>query len=201
MVCILFGSLGLGASALGQGLAVGFSQPSFEARVGEATFIRVELSSTLPVGLFSYGVRLVFDPAEVLRVTPAGVNVPAELDFNGVRGPGALRQVGPGFAAVKGTVDFAADPVRYYSGVVLATFAVTPLRMEDCALSLELFRTLGPDEQVFVGGDGTKLDDTLRFGSARLWVVPEPSAAVLWLAGLTLVCVRRAREGGRGGLP
>lgn len=137
-------------------------------------------------GVVSYGVSLGFDPS-VFRVDPGSLHVPPELDFNGIVGPGALREVGPGYAAIKGTVDLLTANLVRYDASLIAVFGLVPLRREiglSGSLSLDLYRTLGPGESVFVGGDGSVYDSQLSFGTATFTFVPEPSATHLFGLGI-----------------
>jgi len=191
----VFLGLLLGAvSAWADEVLVGFEQVSYLAILGETVPVRIEIKSTLPVGLFSYGLRLVYAP-EMGRVESVnGIYVPAELDFDGVMGPGARREVGDGFGAVKGTVDFFADPAKFYTGKLLAAFDLTCEHAGDYLLELELYRTIGPTETVFVAGDGISLDEMLEWGTATIVVIPEVKPALLLVLGLGCLWALRRRR-------
>lgn len=181
------------SSGLTDVLPVGFERLGYVAGLGEIIPVRVELKSTLPVGLFSYGLRLVYAPELGGVVDVTAISAPAELDFDGVAGPGARKEVGAGFGAIKGTVDFFADPARFYSGTLLATFNVSCNRLGDYLLALELYRTLGPTESVFVSGEGVSLDELLEWGTATLTVIPEPRTVVFLMLGIGCVWLLRFR--------
>lgn len=168
--------------ALGQELAVRFSQSEYTAIPGAPFPVTVQLNGAIAAGLFSFGVKLVYDPQMGRVVDEASIQVPPQLDFNGVAGPAAFRAVGDGFAGVKGTVDALANPPQSYFGSVLAVFYLTGYSLGDDALRLEPFNTLGPSESIFVSGDGHVLDPFLHFEPAQLHFVPEPSS--LYLLGL-----------------
>jgi hypothetical protein len=178
-------------SAWGQGVKIRFNQAEYTARPSESVSLGVELESALSEGLFSYGVLLVYDPVMGGVVDAASILVPPALNFDGVRGPGAFKQIGSGTAGVKGTVDFFAQSAEYYTGTALATFTVTPETPGEYQLMLKLFNTLGPTESIFVAGDGSKLDDQIGFSEARLVVIPEPGCWALLVLGGTLMLSRR----------
>ena len=84
----------------------------YDVMPGETFDIRVFLDAddsvpgeqSLPNGLFSYGVKLEFDPAKLALVGPEAIRVPEALNFNGFS-MGAARQVGDGYGGVKGNID------------------------------------------------------------------------------------------------
>ena len=49
--------------------------------------------------------------------------------------------------------------------------------------ALDFFRTLGPNETLFVDGQGRSLDGQITFDSAEIEVVPEPEILNLVLVG------------------
>lgn len=85
-----------------------------------------------------------------------------------------------GSVPVKGTVDFNAINARY-KGALLTTFTLKNKAApgQTYVLTLDLFRTLGPTESVFVDGAGVNLDPSISFQSVEVMVVPEPSVAAL----------------------
>ncbi|MDH7503458.1 MAG: hypothetical protein QHJ82_12210 [Verrucomicrobiota bacterium] len=174
---------------------IGFDAARYQALLGETIPVRIELKSTLPVGLFSYGLRLVYAPELGGVGGVSAISVPPELDFDGVLGPGARKEAGAGFGAVKGTVDFFASPARFYSGNLLAVFDLTCVRLGEYVLGLEIHRTIGPTETVFVRGDGVPLDDFVRFGTATLTVIPENRTGCLLLGGMIVLAVARLKLG------
>jgi hypothetical protein len=193
-VGILLFSLAMPGMAHGQGFIVGFTQSVYEVEAGRLVTVPVEFKSTLPVGIFSYGIRFLHDPADAPFLSDLAVQVPVELDFDGVNGSGAAKYFGPAWGGVKGTVDFDANPIQYYTGTLLAVFQWTPAKPGTFALTLEILRTLGPTEQVFVAGDGSVLDSQLQFGSAHVIVIPEPSPLLLLgLGAVAIVCRVRNR--------
>lgn len=169
----------------GQGFVdVQFDRADYSVVPSSLTAVTIELGSAIPEGLFSYGVRLVYDSILGRMVNENDIFVPPPLNYNGAHGVGAIRAVGEGFAAVKGTVDALAIPAVYYVGTELVTFNILALTPGDYTVSLELYRTLGPTESVFVSGTGAVLDSQLRFGTAVIHVVPEPACSVLAGGGL-----------------
>jgi len=182
--------LGAAVSLLAEEVVVGFDRPLYVAQLNVPFRVGVEVQSTAPVGFFSFGVRLIFSPQMGQVPNQDLIYTPADLDYNGVLGRGALRETGDGYAAVKGTVDVFADPIRYYSGRSLAEFVLNCVNPGDYQLRLEIFRTLGPAEQVFIDATGLALDEQLRFATAQVVVIPEPAAVTLFVVGLGLICLR-----------
>ena len=96
----------------------------------------------------------------------------------------------PGFAGVKGNIDQNLNPLVPYESPLLATMVITNLASapDSYPLQLDFFETLGANEQFYVDGAGTVLDDLIQFGSARVVVIPEPpSYALLIIAILALI--------------
>jgi len=137
-------------------------------------------------GLFSYGVLLSY-PANLLTVAGLGdIQLPRELDFNGPNGAGASREVGVGYAAVKGTVDFLGATVNPYRGELLATFrldSVNPFQAASGRLEVSIYRTLGDSESVFVTGAGGVLDKGAVLTGGTFAMIPEPGALALLVLG------------------
>jgi hypothetical protein len=190
----------------GQGsFGVRFDSSSYTTQPGGTIPVSVVIDPAPGNGLFSYGVSVNFDPARAL-VELVGIEVPPELDFNGVAAGGALRAVADGVASVKGTVDFSVLPIPAYKGSLLASFLVTDrlgVAGSSTPLGLSLFRTLGPGETIFVDGSGRALDDKILFGSATITVIPEPGVLSLLLfgciGGSCRFCLRASRAGRAAG--
>jgi hypothetical protein len=162
----------------------------YEVTPGETFDIRVHLDADdgvpgdqkLLYGLFSYGVKLEFDPEKLALVGSDAIRVPDALNFNGFSA-GAARQLGDGFAGVKGNI----DQVRFepYEESWIASFVVRDISGGGTyAVKLSPHRTLGPSEQLFLDGVGEVLDARLQFATAQIVAVPEPSMAWMFLAGL-----------------
>lgn len=152
-------------------------------------------------GIASYGVTLKFD-ADSFDVGRPGIEIPAGLDFNGFAGPGALTEIGPGFVSVKGTVDFLSQAVVRYDAPLVVSIILAPkdaLPGETTVLSLEPYYTAGPNEALFVDGDGRVLDPDIVFGSATVEFIPEPSPATLLALGFALLAAhhRQPKEAAR----
>jgi len=135
-------------------------------------------------GLFSFGIRVTF-PDNLLRLDgPAAIRLPAELDFNGPFGSGALRSIEPGVASFKGTVDLSTLTLRPFTGDILATVhfvAKDPNQTGTGQLGLEPYRTLGDTESIFVTSSGQVLDGQASFVGGQFTVIPEPGTG--WLLG------------------
>lgn len=177
-------------AATGQGtFRVHFDQSAYSVIPGGTVSVGVLLDPVPEEGLFSYGLKIAFDQTRARVESASSVSIPPPLDFNGVLGPGAIRSIEDGSVAIKGTVDFFILPPLPYDGALLAIVLLKDLGGEmgaEYSLALELYRTLGESESVFVDGLGTTLDSSLLFGTALVHVIPEPTA--LMLAGVALVC-------------
>ena len=145
---------------------VGFEQATYEVSPGETFPVRVLISPAPPNGLFSYGVRLLVNETNGVVPQNSSLQPSTPLNFNGVLGAPALKQIQPGSAAIKGTVDFFAVPVVPFSNAFLVTFLVTDRGGDSYPLRLDFFNTLGPTEQIFVDGKGNVLDAQIEFAGA-----------------------------------
>ena len=184
-----------------QELRVDFERPTYQTAVGVPISIRTHLDSPVASGLFSYGVRLVFDAQAGGLITESGIIAPAPLNFNGVQGSGAFKVIDEGFAGVKGTVDVFADPQVYFTETEFVVFDMRFSKEGEYVLDLDTFRTLGPTESIFVTGDGAVLDDMISFGTATVTVVPEPGTVVLLILGACALRLGRRRRAPGLGAP
>src|SRR5262245_37049446 len=126
LLCLLtFACLGT-SFVFGQ-VNVRFDQPRYDISPQETFSAKILIDPVPASGLSSFGVKLSFDPGNAAVAGLASVSVPAELDFNGVAGDGAVKVTGPGFAATKGTINFFSPGLQPYAGPLLATFAVSDL--------------------------------------------------------------------------
>jgi len=144
-----------------------FNQQNYVVQPGGTFEVQVLIAPVPVSGLFSFGVKLLVDPAAA-RINGASAIVVSEpFSYDGPRAAFPVTADGEGFAAVKGTTDFF-DPARpVFMETVLATFILTDLGGPDTyVLQLESFNTLGATEQVFVDGGGVVLDQRLIFGDA-----------------------------------
>ncbi len=189
---ILLATSSVGADAVN----VGFDQASYQVAPGQAYSVNVVLPA-LPNGLFSYGIRLILPAGKALAAASDSVVVPAPLNFNGTAGAGALKEIGADALGVKGTVDFETIAASYH-GTLLATFNLQNVAAagQTYSLSLDLFRTLGATETLFVDGAGVPLDQSIALGSALVVVIPEPST--LSLLALPLLVRMAGRMVGKG---
>jgi hypothetical protein len=155
-------------------IGVDFTQTQFAVPAGERIEVTVEIGLADGQELFSYGVRLVVGGRAVVVTSVA---VPAELDFTAFR-PGATVDLSPGVHGVKGNTRFTGQEFAGYSGTWLATFTLIGIEPGQVDLGLEIFRTVGSSEDVFVATDGTVLDDEIAFGSASLTVAAAPALEI-----------------------
>jgi hypothetical protein len=158
----------------------------------------VDGDQPIPVGLYSYGVKMSFNPTKGDVDSLTDVVVPSEMDYFGLN-PGALVGIAPpGEVAVHANVnqDITMD-LEGYDGVLLFTVTLTNLAsaVDSYPLLLDFSRDLGINEDFFVDHNGTTLDPSIMFISSRVLVIPEPSTAALALFSLlSLAAWRRFRR-------
>ena len=164
------------STALAQpSFAVRFDRERYDINPGE-TFAAQLLIDPVPTsGLFSFGVTVKFDATHSQVADASGITPVAPLDFNGVKGSGAIKSVAVDHAAAKGTVDFFQQPKEASQSALLATFLITDKSPGPYQLSAEFFNTLGPSEEIFVDGAGNVLDPQLTFGTALVNYRPQVS--------------------------
>lgn len=178
-------------------LFVALDQERYQAEpLGSSFRVRIVLSPVPAGGIVSYGVTLKFDFNAFDLVTPT-FEVPAELNFNGFDGPGAFQESGPGHVSVKGTVDLMSQAMVRYDAALIASIVLAPKNAEpgeSSVLTLEPFYTAGPEEALYVGGDGRVLDPNLIFRSAVVDFVPEPGVVSLLGLGAAVLARRKVRK-------
>lgn len=196
LCCLLIGlSLTAGAvpSAAQAAIRIHTELDRYEVMPGGVFDIQVYLDAddSLPGdqalldGLFSYGVRLDFDPGKLALAGPGAIRVPDALNFSGFSA-GASQQVGAGFAGVKGNIDQML--LVPYEQSLIASFRVQDISGGGTyEVALSPHRTLGPSEQLFVDGMGQVLDAQMQFATAQIVAVPEPSMVSMFLAGVGIV--------------
>ena len=101
LCCYCLASL---SSSHGQDLTLQFDQGNYVTAPGSPLSVGVRLDQAPAAGLFSYGVKLFFDPASSPVNGVGSISPAAALDFNGALGAGASKAVGSGFAGAKATV-------------------------------------------------------------------------------------------------
>ena len=158
-----------------KGVIIGFVEQEVFLVKGSARALHVEI--TYGAGdpandLFSYGVRAV--PSGLGDAKLEGISVPGELDYLGLRS-GALIDKSPGVMGVKGNAGVFQGP---YAGSLLATYNFRFPSAGEFVLKLDLFRTLGPGEDVFLAGDATRLDDLITFRPVTIRVVARPKITI-----------------------
>jgi hypothetical protein len=196
----LFLTAGASAPTAQAGFVIHAELDRYEVTPGEAFDIRVHLDADdglpgdqkLAYGLFSYGVKLEFDPDKLALVGPAAIQVPDALNFNGFSA-GAAQQIGDGFAGVKGNIDqLGFEP---YEESLIASFRARAISAgEVYEVKLAPHRTLGPSEQLFVDGAGQVLDAQMQFATTQILAVPEPSMVWMFLAGLGVLSYSAYRK-------
>lgn len=162
--------------------------------------VSIVLAPIPGAGIVSYGVTLKFD-ADAFELGRPGIEIPVGLNFNGFAGPGALVDSGPGFVSVKGTVDFLGQAIVRYDAPLVASIVLAPIHGDpgdSSVLTLEPYFTAGPNESLFVDGEGRVLDSDLVFRGATVEFIPEPGVPGLVGVGSLLLCASRRRPKKRG---
>lgn len=137
----------------------------------------IDFESSGFADLFSFGLRLVPESAAAGHVALAFVEVPEEIDHLGFQ-RGVLVDRSPLVMGVKGNVGFSGGLFTPYAGTSLARFGVVVHQAGTFTLGLDLFRTAGPNEDVFLAGDGAPLDDRITFGTTTVTVFALPEVRV-----------------------
>ena len=188
---------------------------TYEVRFGQTEYLAAEsagftsdiiIDPVPPGGLFSYGLAVEVQSASgiagVINLLPSDT-----LNFNGVKGAGAIVASITGGASARGTSDFFAVAKTNHTAGVIASFDAMSLPVDDYTLQLRPFRTLGQGEQLFIGGNCVVLDPDINFGSASLAIVEGfPEGELSLLEGLvpdrqTGLLLQRARLTNIGQLP
>jgi len=167
---------------------------TIEARISLDADPATDRDDGLMRGLFSFGAATDFDATKAQVGSVADIAAAARLDFFGFAA-GSFESVAAGFAGVKGNIDQLVNPLVPYGGTLLAKITFTNLATgpDSYPLGLDFFNTLGANEQLFLDGTGTVLDPQIRFRSARVVVIPEPTAGALWLlAAVACACWSRS---------
>lgn len=150
-------------------VSLGFDAQTYTVAPGQPLTVQVVIDheGRAPENLFSYGVRLL--PSGPGTATVSSIIVPDELDFDGFSA-GAQIDTDPAVLGAKGNINLAAD---FYTGSLIATYTISFDQPGVYDLGLALYRTLGPDEDVFVDGseEPVTLDELMTFGSARVVVI------------------------------
>lgn len=176
---------------MARGALVSFPRTDYTVAVGQSLDLDVEINfeaGDAASDLFSFGVRLVPVGGTPFALDSIAV-VPALDNFGIGGGANALIDPDPAVLGAKGNVINLQSP---YMGSLLVTYTVQFIAVGSFPISLDFFNTLGPTEQIFVGGNGQELDPTVTFGNTLVTVIPEPGIGGLLLVASTgLFCRRR----------
>jgi hypothetical protein len=174
LLAVVFGSTAWAQT----NFTIRFDQNQYFISPGQTFSVQVLIDPAPAHGLFSSGVELLLNSMNAQIADVSSIHTPAGLDFNAVRGPGAVKSLSHGFTAVKGTIDFFGTNAVPYSASLLASFTVTDLGNAPYTLSLGLFNTLGPSEGILVDGGGRVLDKSITFGTATVNYLPASPASL-----------------------
>jgi hypothetical protein len=142
----------------------------------------------LSVGLLSMGMSLKFDPTQAQVLLADDIAIAPPLNYDGLGNSPGVKSIGLSTATVRGFVPIL-DPA--YTGSALASFWVTSRTGGPYTLSLQLDNSV-TTESLFVNENGDTLDGSLKFGTASVQAIPEPTgAAVLAVAGGAMLGRRR----------
>jgi hypothetical protein len=147
---------------------VRFDQARYVINPGDKFQVQVLIDPIPAAGLSSFGVVVTAPDTNAETLGLTSIVAATNLDFNGVRGAGAVKSVGNSVAAIKGTVNFDLSPAQPSRQAVIATVTLQDLGMGSYAIRLAGFNTLGPTEQLFVDGGGAVLDPQITYGSATV---------------------------------
>gem|GEM_PF-7090882 len=161
-------------------LEVALKAPEAALVAGQAAEFSVELryAAGETPDLFSFGVRLL--PTTTVALRAEAIEVVPELDHSGFAG-GALVSL-PDLAA-KGNVALPNGPPPPYAGTELFRIRLVPLRAGVLELELDLYRTAGPEEDVFVTTSGLTLDDEITFVPTTMEVLEAPRLVLRRIPG------------------
>lgn len=167
--------LALMASGSAGAMEVLFTQADLVTVTGEVAVLGVEASVDAgeQLDLFSFGIRLIPEAGSSLMVER--IAVPPALDFSGFV-DGALASHAD--LGVKGNVALNTPELQGYDGSLLAEFLVRFDQGGVWTVGLDLYRTAGPNEDVFVTTSGASLDESLTFGTAVVHVIERPVLSV-----------------------
>ncbi len=142
-------------------------------------------------GLFSFGTKFTFDATKAEIKDASDIAIQDDLDHFGLSDGGFI-EVSAGAAAGKGNIDQSVNPLEPFAGNLLMTTTVSnkAAPLDEYLLTLETFRTLGPNEQIFLNGSGDSLDDDIVFGTARVRVIPEPTSGLFLALGGVMFLIR-----------
>lgn len=186
---------GITCSPLVHGALVSFAQAEYIVPVGQTLSLDVLIAfeqGDSATNLFSFGVRVI--PAGGTPFALEGIEVDPDLNFFGSGGAAAFVDPVPGVLGAKGNVTNFQAP---HTGSVLATYKMRFTAVGSYTADLDFFNTLGPTEQIFVGGNGSVLDPEVRFSGTTINVIPEPhtvSLLALMALGTTIRRTRRLGE-------
>lgn len=196
IACGLLGVWFMAAAAMA-GPIVTFDQAVYVVRPGEAFNPEILIDGEVgligvqpvPNGLFSFGLQMTFPAADA---TANGVAVVPALNFFGFAA-GASTVVGSGHIDAEGNID-QVGLLLPYTGSSLATAMLQNNAPVGSVYFLQLaLHPHFPTEQLFLDGAGNVLDSTMVFGSARVVVIPEPSALCLAALGACAIMFRLRR--------
>ena len=143
-------------------------------------------------GLFSAGLKILFDDRKATVDSKANVIVKRELDYFGFSAPALVSTTPSGEVSIHGNISQADVPLKIYQGSVLGSVRMTnrATAVDRYPLELDFSRDLGPNEDFFVDGKGITRDASIRFIPSEVVVAEAPAQGDLdgdgtvgWISG------------------
>ena len=128
-------------------------------------------------GLFSAGLKILFDDRKATVDSKANVIVKRELDYFGFSAPALVSTTPSGEVSIHGNISQADVPLKVYQGSVLGSVRMTnrATAVDRYPLELDFSRDLGPNEDFFVDGKGITRDASIRFIPSEVVVAEAPA--------------------------
>lgn len=166
------------ASPVSGGMILRFDKDVYRTPAGEDLMLQIILDAdgdepgdqSPENGLFSCGIRVLFESKHAEASDESAISPQPELDFFGF-GPGALTESGTGFAAQKGNIDLNSGGLSPYEGTTLGQIRLNTLAASGTSftLHLEIWKAF-PTEDVFIDGKGMILDPLIEAETADVVV-------------------------------
>jgi hypothetical protein len=163
-----------GCASASAAVSFQFEKPSMTVESGEEFVASIQIDADasqggvqpLENGLFSFGIKVEFDPA-VLEIGADGVFVVPALNYSGFI-PGAEVQVNANNIIIKGNILLESQNSPPYEGSLIAEIVFRNIGASPrAALTLDSARS-NPNEVLILDGQGNALDNTAQFHAAEV---------------------------------
>ena len=127
-------------------------------------------------GLFSAGLKILFDERKATVGSKADVTVQRELNYFGFSAPAFVSTTPSGEVSIHGNISQADIPLKIYQGSVLGAVRMTnrATAVDRYPLELDFSQDLGPNEDFFVDGNGLTRDASITFIPSEVVVAESP---------------------------